>query len=118
MNNFVFMTAGGSDAALTQVVRSDTWRTDGIFDSAQLIFQHLLPSMLSAVLVFLPVSGIPQGLQYLKADTSEGLEPVIDCFDATYLSGSYRRIQRPVDPDGVIPPVKMRRIVPLFPPEL
>ena len=75
-------------------------------------FNHIQP------LVFLPVSGVPQGLQYLKADTPEGLEPVIDCFDATYLSGSYRRIQRPVDPDGVIPTVKMRRIAPLFPPEL
>jgi hypothetical protein len=69
-------------------------------------------------LAFLPVSEVPQGLQYLKAHTPEGLEPLIDYFDTTYVSGSYRRIQRPVGPDGVIPPMKMCRIAPLFPPEM
>ena len=54
----------------------------------------------------------------LHTHTPEGFEPLIDYFDATYVSGSYRRIQRPVGPDGMIPPMKMRRIAPLVPPEL
>ena len=69
-------------------------------------------------LAFLPVADVPEGLKYLKEHTPEGLEPLIDYFDATYISGSYRRIQRPTGPDGSIPPMKMRRIAPMFPPEL
>ena len=69
-------------------------------------------------LAFLPVADVPEGLKYLKEHTPEGLEPLIDYFDATYISGSYRRIQRPTGPDGSIPPMKMCRIAPMFPPEL
>jgi len=43
-------------------------------------------------MVLLPVSEVPQGFQYLKAHTPEGLEPLINYFDARYVSGSYCRI--------------------------
>ena len=43
-------------------------------------------------LAFLPVSDVSEGLNYLKEHTPDGLEPLIDNFDSTYVSGTYRRI--------------------------
>ena len=69
-------------------------------------------------LAFLPTSDVSAGFDYLREHTPEGLEPLIDYFSSTYVSGTYRRIRQPVGQDGVIPPMRMRRIPPLFPPEL
>ena len=46
-------------------------------------------------LAFLPVGDVPAGLAKLKEDIPEGLEPLVDYFDATYISGTYRSVQRP-----------------------
>ena len=67
---------------------------------------------------FMPVSEVPQRLQYLKAHTPEGLEHLTDYFDTRYVSGLYGRLQHPAGPDCVIPPFKMHCTAPLFPPEL
>ena len=48
----------------------------------------------------------------------EGLEPMADYFDATYISGTYRKVQRPPGPDGTVPPIRVRKTPPLFPPDL
>ena len=69
-------------------------------------------------LVFLPLSDVPAGMDSLKEHTPEGLEPLIDYFDSTYVSGTFHRIRQPPGPDGVIPSMRMHRIPPLFPPEL
>ena len=36
----------------------------------------------------------------------------------TYISGTYRKVQRPPGPDGTVPPVRVRMLPPLFPPDL
>ena len=48
----------------------------------------------------------------------EGLEPLVDYFDATYISGTYRKVQRPPGPDGTVLPIRVRKTPPLFPPDL
>ena len=48
---------------------------------------------------------VPAGLAILKEDIPEGLEPLVDYFDATYISGTYRSVQRPPGPDGTVPPI-------------
>lgn len=72
-------------------------------------------------LAFLPCDKISEGLVFLRdniPEDPEELEDLLDYFDATYISGLYRRIQIPaVAVGGVEPPVRMRRSPPLFPPE-
>ena len=53
-----------------------------------------------------------------KVHTPDGLEGLLDYFNATYVSGSFRRIQPPVLAGGEIPPVRVRRIPPLYPPRV
>ena len=48
----------------------------------------------------------------------EGLEPLVDYFDATYISGTYRTVQRPPGPDDTVPPIRVRMTPPLSPPDL
>ena len=68
---------------------------------------------------FLPVDAVADGMGYLKDNTSDGLEGLLEYFDKTYVSGSFRRIQRaPVDGDDEVQPVRVRRVQPLFPPQL
>jgi len=69
-------------------------------------------------LAFLPTSDVSAGLDYLRENKPDGLEPLIDyfTFSSTYVSGAYRRIRQP-GRDGVIPPIRMRRIPLMFPPE-
>ena len=43
---------------------------------------------------------------------------MIDYFDATYISGTYRKVQRPPGPDGTILPIRVCKTPPLFPPDL
>ena len=69
-------------------------------------------------LAFLPTSDVSTGFDYLREHTPDGLEPLIDYFNSTYVSGTYRRIRQPAVQYGVILPMRMRRIPPLFPPEL
>ncbi|XP_076047371.1 uncharacterized protein LOC143028903 [Oratosquilla oratoria] len=73
--------------------------------------------MLNA-LAFLPEEEITTGMEYLMENIPdvEGLDSLVDYFNATYVSGSFRRIQPPAQPDRDLPPVLMRRISPLFPP--
>ena len=47
----------------------------------------------------------------------DALVELVDYFDATYVSGSVRRIQRPVTSHR-IQPLRVRRTPPLFPPSL
>ena len=68
-------------------------------------------------LAFLPVDSVSCGLDYLKECTPTGFEPLLDYFDATYVSGQFRRIQHPARPDGSVPPVRLCPVPPLFPPE-
>ena len=38
----------------------------------------------------------------------KGLEPLVDYFDATYISGTYRKVQHQPGPDGTVPPIRVR----------
>lgn len=66
-------------------------------------------------LAFLPVDKVSDGMQYLRENTPEGSEELLDYFDATYVSGSFRQVQPPAaDPDADVPPFRMRRLPPRF----
>lgn len=70
-------------------------------------------------LAFLPEDQVAQGMAYLLDNTPPGLEPLVDYFNATYVTGTFRRIQPPsTEPAGDLPPIRMRRIPPLYPPSL
>ena len=69
-------------------------------------------------LAFLPVDDVPEGMTYLREHTPEGLEPLLDYFDNTYVSGAFRRIQPPQHPDGSMSPLRMRRMPPMYPPPI
>ena len=65
-------------------------------------------------LAFLPLDEVNNGMDFLKANTPEGLEDLVQYFDSTYVSGSYRRIQPPpAQPDGPLPAICVCR-APLF----
>ena len=66
----------------------------------------------------LPIDDLPAGLEFLRNNTPEGMEPLLNYFDATYCTGTYRRIQRHApDGDGQ-DAIMLRRIAPLFPPQI
>ena len=66
-------------------------------------------------LAFLPQDRVQHGMQYLKDHTPEWLEPLVEYFDSTYVNGTYRRVQGQVQPDGQLPPLRVRRTPPQFP---
>jgi len=73
-------------------------------------------------LAFLPLSDITEGINHIcqHIPTGNGLEALVDLvdyFDATYVTGSIRRIQRLVT-SHQIQPLRIRRTPPLFPPLL
>jgi len=73
-------------------------------------------------LAFLPLSDITEGMNHIRQHipTGNGLEALVDFvdyFDATYVTGSIRRIQRPVASHR-IQPLRICRTPPLFPPLL
>lgn len=73
-------------------------------------------------LAFLPLNDITEGMNHIRQNipTGNGLEALVDLvdyFDATYVTGSIRRIQRPVA-SHLIQPLRIRRTPPLFPPSL
>jgi len=70
-------------------------------------------------LAFLPLSDITEGINHIRqhiptGNRFEALVDLVDYFDATYVTGSIRRIQRPVA-SHQIQPLSIRRTPPLFP---
>lgn len=67
-------------------------------------------------LALLPEDRVQEGMAYLKDNIPEGLEGLVEYFDSTYVTGTYRRVQQGrVHPDGPPPPLRVRHIPPLFP---
>ena len=60
-----------------------------------------------------------EGMEFLKNNTPDGLDDLVNYFDSTYMSGSLRRIQpAAVDPDQPVPPLHFRQMPPIFSPEV
>ncbi|XP_041372748.1 uncharacterized protein LOC121386019 [Gigantopelta aegis] len=53
-------------------------------------------------LAFLPLDDVPEGMLYLRDNIPAGVEPLVDYFDQTYVTGSFRRIQQPPSNDGIV----------------
>ena len=70
-------------------------------------------------LAFLPVQQVPEGMQHLQQQCPPELNDFLEYFNETYVSGTYRRIQRPALPgNNILPPVVIRHTPPQFPPNL
>ena len=70
-------------------------------------------------LAFLPVDGIVQGLAYLRERMPDDLEQLVNYFDATYVSGTFRHVhQAQAHGNDENAPVLLRRVPPRFPPAL
>ncbi|KAG7155548.1 hypothetical protein Hamer_G023228 [Homarus americanus] len=68
-------------------------------------------------LALLPLDDVIAGMEYLKENTPDGLKELVDYFDATYVSGTFRRVQAPpANPNNPLPPVRLRHRPPVFPP--
>ena len=61
-------------------------------------------------LAFLPENLLHAGIQYLSDNAPNGFLPLVEYFDQTYISGTYRRIARPGQN------VVLRNIPPIFEP--
>ena len=68
-------------------------------------------------LSFLPEDDVHAGMMYLKDHVPTDLEPLLDYFDATYVSGTYRPIRRPGE-NGEACTVRFCKIPPVFSPGL
>ncbi|KAK2142004.1 hypothetical protein LSH36_1007g01010 [Paralvinella palmiformis] len=66
----------------------------------------------------LAIGDVVSRIQYLRENTPDELEPLIDYFDSTYISGQFRRILLPTQLDRTFPSIGMRRPPPTFAPEL
>ncbi|KAL8622930.1 hypothetical protein ACOMHN_027051 [Nucella lapillus] len=77
----------------------------------------LFCGMLDA-LAFLPVDEVPTGMEYLRDNTPDGAEELLEYFEATYVRGTFRQVQLPAANDDAPAPVRVRRRPPLFPPGL
>lgn len=69
-------------------------------------------------LAFLPTEDIPEGIMYLRGNTPPDAEPLVDYFDQTYVTGTYRRAGVPRDGPYGAAIVRMRRVPPRYPPAL
>ena len=69
-------------------------------------------------LAFLPLSDVTEGMQYLRNLDEEYTDDLLDYFDHTYVSGSFRWIQRPALPGEDQPTIRLRKMPPLFPPQM
>ena len=74
-------------------------------------------------LAYLPESEVPAGMRFLQQNVpdcadADLLRELLTYFDATYVSGAVRRVQRPTDASAAIPRLVLRRLPPLFPPSL
>ena len=69
-------------------------------------------------LAFLPVENVTDGMAYLREIVPEGLQDLLEYFDSTYVTGTFRRVQQHPTRDGLLPPApaRIRRIPPRFPP--
>ena len=90
--------------------------TSAYNDTADLSIKQFC-SMLDA-LAFLPEADVQTGMENIRQSVpcgqhSEKLLELVAYFDATYVSGGVRRVQRPAD-NGLR--VRLRRLAPLFPP--
>lgn len=70
-------------------------------------------------LAFLPISEVDEGVKHLldnipAGDSQQELTSLLDYFQSTYVSGTFRRITRPTGGNGATQ-VRLRRIPPLFP---
>ncbi|CAG2241518.1 unnamed protein product [Mytilus edulis] len=79
---------------------------------------RLFCNMLDA-LAFLPTTLLEEGIAYIRSITPD--EPteaadLVDYFDATYVSGTYRQIHQ-LNANGQ-PQLTMRRVTPMFPPSV
>lgn len=66
-------------------------------------------------LAFLPEDKVQDGMAYLRENTPDGMEDLIDYFDAVYVSGTFRHVQPgQVQPGAPPPPLRVRNIPPRF----
>ena len=69
-------------------------------------------------LAFLPLWEVHEGIQYIKQTISEASEPLVGYFDRTYDSGHLRqRPQQQHEDHENVPPIRIRRTPPAFPPQ-
>ncbi|XP_076052856.1 uncharacterized protein LOC143032268 [Oratosquilla oratoria] len=66
-------------------------------------------------LVYLDEGDVPLGMEYLKDNTPDGLEPLVDYFDATYFTGTFRKTKPPPAADGSVPPLRLCPVPPMYP---
>ena len=64
-------------------------------------------------LAFLPEHLVCDGMEYLRENAPEAATEFVDYFNSTYVSATYRRVQRPGEAN-----FRLRRIPPLFPVEI
>ena len=69
-------------------------------------------------LAFLPVQDVEEGMAYLKDNVPNDGAPLLDYFDATYISGTYRAIRRPAENGSSSCTVRFRKIAPMYAPTL
>ena len=70
-------------------------------------------------LAFLPVDDVPAGMQHVRENMpTEELQPLLEYFDATYVTGKFRSIQPPPNDDGSVPALRVRRASPTFAPDV
>ena len=67
-------------------------------------------------LAFLPIADLPEGIAYIRSVITEELaetEELVDNFETTYVTGTYRPVQRNGEQR-----LTMRRVPPMFPPSI
>lgn len=71
-------------------------------------------------LALLPPCEVQEGMQYLKDIQPDEADELVTYFDETYVTGKLRqRTRRPAsDRVGSVAPITIRRVPPMFPPEL
>jgi len=66
-------------------------------------------------LAFLPQDKVHDGMQFLKQRTPQGMDSLVQYFDATYVTGTFRRAQpTPAQGNDTLPSLRLRRIPPRF----
>jgi len=69
-------------------------------------------------LAFLPIDDIPEGVMYICHNTAHGAEDLVDYFDQTYVTGTFRRAGVPQECLDGVAIVHMRRVPLRYPPAL
>jgi len=66
-------------------------------------------------LALLSQDKVQEGMQYLKHHIPQEMDALVQYFDATYVSGTFRRSQpTPDERDAALPPLHLRKIPPRF----